>query len=491
MRQLRKVLVANRGEIALRIMRTCKELGIRSVAVFSEADRQSAHVRYADEACCIGPAPSKDSYLAIERVLHAAETSGADAVHPGYGFLSENASFAERCAAAGLVFIGPPASAIAVMGDKTHARKLMQKAGVPVVPGTPLAVETVEEAMWTAESMGYPVIIKAAAGGGGKGMRLIESPEQLAQSISLSQSEARSSFGDSRVFIEKYVVRPRHIEVQVLLDSHGGAVHLFERECSVQRRHQKVIEEAPSCAVAPVLRDRITGAALRAARACGYEGAGTVEFLVDQDQEFYFMEMNTRLQVEHPVTEWITGLDLVAEQIRVADGERLPFTQSDLAMHGHSIECRIYAEDPASGFLPDAGMLIRHAPPTGIGVRVDASFDEPGEVSIYYDPMIAKVSTWGRTREEAIRRMARALKDYAIAGVKTTIPFCLRLMESEVFRRGDLSTHFVTDHPALSVPRPVPYGQARAAAIAAALGQRVRLPAGVQPSGQWQQRRRR
>ncbi len=489
MRQLRNVLIANRGEIALRVMRTCKELGIRTVAVYSEADRQSAHVRYADQACCIGPAPSKQSYLAIDRVLDAAKECGADAVHPAYGFLSENATFAERCTAAGLVFIGPPASAIAVMGDKTRARTLMQQAGVPVVPGTPDAVESLEEAKATAVRIGYPIITKAAAGGGGKGMRLIESPSELKESMALAQSEAQSSFGDRRVFIEKYLVKPRHIEVQVLLDSHDGAVHLFERECSIQRRHQKVIEEAPSCVVTPALRRKMTDAALRAAYACGYEGAGTVEFLLDRDGSFYFMEMNTRLQVEHPVTEWITGLDLVEAQIRVARGERLPYTQADLGVYGHAIECRVYAEDAAAGFLPDAGMLVRHAPCTGFGIRVDAAFDVPGEVSIHYDPMIAKVSTWGRTREEAIRRMVRALKDYDVVGVKTTIPFCLRVMESDAFRRGDLSTHFIGEHPALLAPRPATPEDARAAAIAAVLGRQVPQPTASQPSVQWQRRR--
>ena len=491
MRQPKKVLVANRGEIALRVMRTCKELGLRTVAVYSEADRNSAHVRYAEEAHCIGPAPSKASYLAIGRVLEAARASGADAIHPGYGFLSENADFAERCVAAGLLFIGPSAKAIRLMGDKTRARTLMRQVGVPVVPGTADAVRSMAEAKATAARIGYPVITKAAAGGGGKGMRLIESADKLERSMELARGEAQSSFGDSRVFIEKYLVEPRHIEVQVLLDSHGGGVHLFERECSIQRRHQKVIEEAPSCVVTPSLRASMTGAALKAAYACGYEGAGTVEFLLDRDRHFYFMEMNTRLQVEHPVTEWITGLDLVEAQIRVARGEPLPFTQADLAMHGHAIESRVYAEDTAAGFLPDAGALVRHAPCTGLGVRVDASFDGPGEVSIHYDPMIAKVSTWGRTREEAIRRMVRALRDYDVAGVKTTIPFCLRVMESEAFRCGDLSTHFVGNHPALLTPPAVESATARAAAIAAVLS-RPNAPPSVtsRPSDRWRWRSR-
>ena len=489
MRELHKVLIANRGEIALRVMRTCKELNLRTVAVFSEADRTSAHVRYADEAYEIGPAPSIQSYLDMDRILHVAEVCGADAVHPGYGFLSENATFAERCIAAGLAFIGPPASAIAIMGDKTRARTLMQEAGVPVVPGTPDAVTSLQEAQETAARIGYPVMTKAAAGGGGKGMRRIDTPGELERSMALAESEALSSFGDRRVFIEKYLQQPRHIEVQVLLDRHGGGVHLFERECSIQRRHQKVIEEAPSSAVSDELRSRMTHAALQAAFACGYENAGTVEFLLDQEENFYFMEMNTRLQVEHPVTEWITGLDLVAAQIRIASGEPLPWKQSDLAIRGHAIECRVYAEDPAANFIPDAGQIVRHAPCSGFGVRVDAAYDEPGEVSIHYDPMIAKVSTWGQSRREAIRRMARALKDYHIAGVKTTIPFCLAVMENVAFQRGELSTHFIEEHPDLAAACDVSQEEARAAAIAAARTRpKPSFSAGA-PSPRWQQRR--
>jgi len=491
-RTFQKILVANRGEIALRVMRTCKEMGIRTVAVFSEADRLSAHARYADEAFCIGPALSQASYLAADRVVKVAQESGADAIHPGYGFLSENADFADRCEAAGLVFIGPPGSAIRVMGDKTRARTLMQQADVPVVPGTPDVASSLQEAHAFAERVGFPIITKAAAGGGGKGMRLIEDAATLEQSLVLSRSEAQAAFGDERVFIEKYLVAPRHIEVQILCDRYGDGIHLFERECSIQRRHQKVVEEAPSCVVTPELRNRMTAAALRAAAACGYEGAGTVEFLVGQDQEFYFMEMNTRLQVEHPVTEWITGLDLVAAQITVAQGMPLPISQQDLTIHGHAIECRVYAEDPANGFLPDAGMLVRHAPPSGLGVRVDASYDVPGEVSIHYDPMIAKLSTWGRTRAEAVRRMVRALRDYDIVGVKTTIPFCLRVMESEAFLRGDLSTHFVADHPELVDPLPATPDRMRAAAVAAVMDRPVPTPqvaVSLQPESLWRRRR--
>ena len=468
MRRLSKVLIANRGEIAVRVMQTCRELGIQTVAVYSEADRESAHVRYADEAHCIGPPPAPQSYLDMDRVIGAARQSGADAVHPGYGFLSENAAFAERCAQAGLVFIGPSAAAIRLMGDKTQARALMQEAGVPVLPGS-APVETIEEATAAAKAIGYPVLTKAAAGGGGKGMRLIQDASELSSLVSLARGEAQAAFGDGRVFIEKYLSAPRHIEVQILMDRLGNGLHLYERECSIQRRHQKVIEEAPSSAVTPELRQSMTEAALRAAAACGYEGAGTVEFLMDEDGSFYFMEMNTRLQVEHPVTEWITGVDLVAAQIEIASGEKLSIKQSDLTLNGHAMECRVYAEDPVHGFMPDAGTLKHHIPATGLGVRLDTAYDVPGDVSIHYDPMIAKVSTWGRTRAEAVRRMTRALKDYRVVGVKTTIPFCLRVMESEAFRRGDLSTHFITDHPDLLAPPAADCeNEDRAAAVAAA-----------------------
>ncbi len=442
-RRIRKVLVANRGEIAVRVIRTCKELGIKTVAVCSEADRTALHVRMADEAYVIGPAPSSQSYLVQDRIIEVARQSGADAIHPGYGFLSENAAFAEACAAAGLIFIGPPPSAIRAMGDKTAAKALMAEAGVPMAPGTTAAVVDMDEGARIAAEIGYPVLIKAAAGGGGKGMRIVERPEDFRRSMEMARSEAQSAFGDGRVFIEKYIQEPRHIEFQVLADSHGNCVHLFERECSVQRRHQKVIEEAPSSILTPDVRARMGKAAVLAAQACGYVNAGTVEFLVDKDLNFYFMEMNTRLQVEHPVTEQITGLDLVAEQIRIAEGEPLGYAQEDLAIHGHAVECRVYAEDPANNFLPDPGPLLRHATPSGPGVRVDAGVEQGGEVQIHYDPMISKLITWGRTREEAIRRMQRALAEYDIAGVRTTIPFCQFVMEHEAFRSGNFSTHFV------------------------------------------------
>ncbi|ARA93971.1 acetyl-CoA carboxylase biotin carboxylase subunit [Rhodothermaceae bacterium RA] len=469
MATIRKVLIANRGEIAVRVIRTCREHGIGTVAVFSEPDRTAPHVRLADEAYLIGPAPSAQSYLVQEKILEVAHRSGADAVHPGYGFLSENATFAQACADAGLIFIGPPPQAIKAMGDKTEARLLMEQAGVPMAPGTTDAIDDPDEAARIADEIGYPVLIKAAAGGGGKGMRIVEDPAEFARSFRAARSEAASAFGDGRVFIEKYIVQPRHIEFQILADQHGHCVHLFERECSVQRRHQKVIEEAPSSILTPEVRRRMGEAAVAAARACGYFNAGTVEFLVDNDLNFYFMEMNTRLQVEHPVTEGITGLDLVAEQLRVAEGEELGYTQEDLSIHGHAIECRVYAEDPLSGFLPDPGPLLRHAPPSGFGVRVDAGVEQGGEVLIHYDPMISKLITWGRTREEAIRRMERALDEYDIAGVQTTIPFCRFVMGHEAFRSGRFSTHFVQDHFEPSVLTPDDPAFDEAAAVAATL----------------------
>ena len=467
--RLKKVLIANRGEIAVRVMRTCREFDIRTVAVYSEADRSALHVRMADEAVAIGPAPSSASYLNMGNIIAAAQRAGADAIHPGYGFLSENADFAEACADAGIVFIGPPPEAIRLMGDKTAARGLMERAGVPMAPGTVGAIEDVREAEAIAREIGYPVLIKAAAGGGGKGMRVVETPAEFARLMEMAASEAQSAFGDARVFIEKYISRPRHIEFQILADSHGNVVHLFERECSIQRRHQKVIEEAPSAILTPELRTEMGAAAVAAAQACGYVNAGTVEFLVDDDLNFYFMEMNTRLQVEHPVTEWITGLDLVAEQLSIAGGEALSFRQDDLRMYGHSIEARIYAEDPSNRFLPDPGVLRRHRLPSGPGVRVDNGVDEGGRVEIHYDPLISKLTTWGMTRAAAIERMESALREYEIAGVRTTIPFCRFVMGHDAFRSGRLSTHFVSEH---FTPEQLPAGDdelAEAAALAAAL----------------------
>ena len=445
-RPIRKVLIANRGEIAVRVMRTCQERGMETVAVYSDPDRAAPHVRLADEAYNIGPAAANQSYLVQEKILDVAQKSGADAIHPGYGFLSENAGFAEACDDAGVIFVGPPPAAIRAMGDKTAARTLMEDAGVPMAPGTTDAVADADEGARVASEIGYPVLIKAAAGGGGKGMRIVHQPEAFQRAMEMAQSEAESAFGDGRVFIEKYIEEPRHIEFQILADQHGNTVHLFERECSIQRRHQKVVEEAPSSILTPEVRAEMGAAAVRAAEACGYTNAGTVEFLVDNDLNYYFMEMNTRLQVEHPVTEWITGVDLVAEQLRVAAGEPLAFEQDDLSMHGHAIESRIYAEDPANNFLPDPGDLLRHAPPSGFGVRVDAGVEQGGKVLIHYDPMISKLTTWGRDRDEAIRRMIRALDEYEIAGMETTISFCRFAMEHEAFRSGQFSTHFVPDH---------------------------------------------
>jgi acetyl-CoA carboxylase biotin carboxylase subunit len=445
-RPIRKVLIANRGEIAVRIMRTCAELGISTVAVFSEPDRSAMHVRMADEAYPIGEAASSASYLVIERLVRVALDCGADAIHPGYGFLSENAAFSQACLDAGIVFIGPSPATISAMGDKTAARALMEKAGVPMAPGTIDAVASVDAGLVAADGIGYPVLIKAAAGGGGKGMRIVRKHSEFKAAFSASQSESLSAFGDSRVFIEKYIDEPRHIEFQIVADMHGNVVHLFERECSIQRRHQKVVEEAPSSILDEELRHTMGQASIEAARSCGYLGAGTVEFLVDGDGQFYFMEMNTRLQVEHPVTEWITGIDLVAAQIRIAEGHPLPWTQEEVHIHGHAVECRVYAEDPKSNFMPGPGRLIRHRAPGGFGVRVDTGVEEGDEVSIHYDPMISKLTTWGNEREEAINRMIRALNEYEIAGVPSTIPFCRFVMEHDSFRSGRFSTHFVDDH---------------------------------------------
>ncbi|MCY4170095.1 MAG: acetyl-CoA carboxylase biotin carboxylase subunit [Bacteroidetes bacterium] len=451
MPRIKKILIANRGEIALRIMRTCRVLGLHSVAIYSEADRESAHVVYADEAYCVGPPRSLDSYLNIERIIEIARLSRSDAVHPGYGFLSERAEFAHACNELGVLFIGPPAKAISDMGDKVLARQLMQSNGIPVIPGTPRGVTNLEEALTISESIGYPVLVKAAAGGGGKGMRKVHNAQEMKSAIHLAKSEASSSFGDERIFIEKYLDHARHIEFQILSDSHGNCVHLFERECSIQRRHQKLIEEAPATIMTENLRTKMGAAAIQVAEACNYVGAGTIEFLLDRENNFYFMEMNTRLQVEHPVTEYITGLDLVAEQISIAEGKPIKFTQSDLSIHGHAIECRIYAEDPDSKFLPSPGIISFHQIPAGVGVRIDSSITESGEVPIHYDPLISKVITWGVSRDEATMRMIAALGDYFIAGVKTTRKFCRQVMKSEAWQQAQLSTHFLDAHPDLFI----------------------------------------
>ncbi|MFN5664963.1 MAG: acetyl-CoA carboxylase biotin carboxylase subunit, partial [Bacteroidota bacterium] len=425
---MRKILVANRGEIALRVMRTAKEMGIKTVAVFSEADRNALHVRYADEAVCIGPAASSQSYLKMDTIIEVAQKTGADAIHPGYGFLSENAEFADKVEKTGITFIGPTGDAMRTMGSKIGAKQAVEKFNVPMVPGTKEAIQDVLAAKKIAASIGYPILIKASAGGGGKGMRVVNQESEFEEQIKLAQSEAISAFGDGAVFIEKYVGSPRHIEIQILGDNFGNIVYLFERECSIQRRHQKLVEEAPSSCLTPEIRKQMGEAAVNVAKACNYSGAGTVEFLVDEQLNFYFLEMNTRLQVEHPVTEQIVGLDLVKEQIRVARGEKLGYTQQDLAIHGHAIELRVCAEDPANNFLPDIGKLTTYKVPQGYGVRVDDSFEEGMEIPIHYDPMIAKLITFGKTRQEAITRMIRAIKDYKISGIETTLPFGLFVM---------------------------------------------------------------
>lgn len=440
---MKKILVANRGEIALRVMRTAKEMGIKTVAVYSEADRQALHVRYADEAVCIGPAPSNQSYLVMDNILAVAKRLRVDGIHPGYGFLSENAVFARKVKEAGITFIGPTAEAMEVMGSKLGAKAAVKAFGVPMVPGTEGAIQDVNEAKKIAGEIGYPVLIKASAGGGGKGMRVVEQASEFEQQVQMAMSEALSAFGDGSVFIEKYVGSPRHIEFQILGDTHGNIVHLFERECSIQRRHQKLVEEAPSSCLTPEVRKKMGEAAVNVAKACNYTGAGTVEFLVDEKLNFYFLEMNTRLQVEHPVTEQIVGLDLVKEQIRVARGEQLGYTQEDLTIHGHAIELRVCAEDPANQFLPDIGKLHTYRTPQGYGVRVDDSFEEGMEIPIHYDPMIAKLITFGSSRKEAIDRMIRAIDDYRISGIETTLQFGKFAMQHEAFVSGNFDTKFI------------------------------------------------
>lgn len=440
----KKILIANRGEIAVRVVRACREMDISPVAVYSEADAAALHVRLADEAYPLGPAPSVESYLRIDRVIEAARLSGAEAIHPGYGFLAENAGFARAVAGAGLVFIGPPAEAMDLMGSKTSARRAAIAAGGSVVPGTTEPLASVADARETAERVGYPVMLKAAAGGGGKGMRLVASESEIASAFENARSEAAAAFGDESVYIEKVVERPRHIEIQIFADAHGNCVHLGERECSIQRRHQKVIEECPSPIGDADLREAMGASAVRIARAANYVGAGTIEFLVsDVTRDFYFLEMNTRLQVEHPVTELVTGLDLVREQIRVAAGEPLSFTQGDVRWTGHAVECRVYAEDPEQNFMPSPGRITHLRVPAGPGVRDDGGVYEGADVSIYYDPMISKLATWGRTRDEAIERMRRALSEYVVGGIKTTLPFFREVMRDEEFIAGRLDTGFI------------------------------------------------
>jgi acetyl-CoA carboxylase biotin carboxylase subunit len=440
---MRKILIANRGEIALRIMRSAREMGIKTVAVYSEADREALHVRYADEAICIGPAPSNQSYLVGEKIIEACLLTGADAIHPGYGFLSENAGFARMVKEAGIILIGPTPEAMEIMGNKLSAKSAALKYNIPMVPGTEEAISDVAEAKRRAVEVGFPILIKAAAGGGGKGMRIVNAENDFEEQMQLAVSEAVSAFGDGAVFIERFVSSPRHIEIQILGDTHGNIVHLFERECSIQRRHQKVVEEAPSSILTPDMRSRMGACAVDVARAVNYIGAGTVEFILDENLDFFFLEMNTRLQVEHPVTELITGLDLVKEQIRIARGEPIGYIQDDLKISGHAVELRVYAEDPDNNFLPDIGVLETYITPKGNGVRVDDGFEQGMEIPIYYDPMIAKLIVFGSNREEAIQRMIRAIDEYDITGIKTTLNFGKFVMQHEAFRTGNFDTHFV------------------------------------------------
>lgn len=443
---IKKLLVANRGEIALRIMRTAHEMGIATVAVYSDADRKALHVQYAHEAVNIGPPPSSESYLRMEKIIDAAKATGADAIHPGYGFLSENEDFARMVEKAGLTFIGPPSAAIEVMGSKLAAKATVAKYNVPLVPGTAEAISDVVAAKKIAKEIGYPVLIKASAGGGGKGMRIVNDEASFEEQMERAISEAKSAFGDGSVFIEKYITKPRHIEFQIFGDKHGNVVHLFERECSIQRRHQKVVEEAPSAVLTPENRKAMGEAAINVAKSCGYYGAGTVEFILDENLNFYFLEMNTRLQVEHPVTEEITGLDLVKLQIHVAQGEPLPFKQDDLKIHGHAVEIRVYAEDPTNNFLPDIGTLSTYKRPQGHGVRVDDGFEQGMEIPFYYDPMIAKLICHAETREGAIEKMIRAINEYEITGLQTTLGFCRFVMQHQAFRSGDFDTRFVENY---------------------------------------------
>lgn len=443
----KKILIANRGEIAVRVIRACKELGIQTVAIYSEPDRDALHVTLADEAYCVGPTASKQSYLNIPNIMAAATATGVDAIHPGYGFLAENADFAEIVEAVGITFIGPSVEAIEKMGDKSVAKDTMQQANVPCVPGTDGLIEDIWEALRVADEIGYPVIIKATAGGGGKGMRVATNPEELEKSIKMAQAEAETAFGNAGVYLEKFVEEPRHVEIQIMGDKHGNAVYLGERDCSIQRRHQKLIEEAPSPALDPELRKKMGESAVAAALAVNYSGVGTVEFLLDKHGNYYFMEMNTRIQVEHPVTEMITGIDLIKEQIRVAYGEPLSFQQTDIQLDGWAIECRINAEDPDKNFMPSPGTITKYLPPGGFGVRVDSAAYPGYKVTPFYDSMIAKLIVWAPTRMEAIARMERALQEFQIEGIKTTIPFHLKVLNHPAFMEGDVNTKFLEMYP--------------------------------------------
>jgi acetyl-CoA carboxylase biotin carboxylase subunit len=470
----RKILIANRGEIAVRIIRACHEMDIATVAVFSDADRTALHVRFAHEAYPIGASPSSESYLNIGRILEVARRSGAEAIHPGYGFLAENPAFSRACRDAGIVFIGPPPEAMEALGDKVRAREIMTRAGVPVVPGTPSLTDGAAEAITWAQRVGYPVLLKAAAGGGGKGMRVVRRDEDMPSLLAQARGEAQAAFGDARVFIEKLVERPRHIEVQILADGHGGCIHLGERECSIQRRHQKLIEECPSPVVDESTRRRIGQLAVTAVQAAGYVNAGTVEFLRGDDGRFYFMEVNARLQVEHPVTEMVTGVDLVKAMIEIASGGTLPLTQDAVDLRGHSIECRIVAEDPLQGFMPSPGRIHAQRPPAGPGIRYDGGTYDGYVVPIFYDPLVGKLIVWGRDREEAVARMSRALNELRIDGLTTSVSFHRKVMVHPAFRRGDLHTGFLQEHPELLSPDDDPWLN-EIAVVAAAIAHFRRL----------------
>jgi pyruvate carboxylase subunit A len=464
---MKKILVANRGEIALRVMKTVKRMGIDTVAVYSEADRNAPHVRFADEAVCIGPAASSESYLKGDKIIEVAKQLGVDGIHPGYGFLSENAGFAEAVEKNGITWIGPGSKAIKVMGSKLAAKDAVKAYDIPMVPGIDEAITDTEKAKAIGRDIGFPILIKASAGGGGKGMRVVEKEENLEDQMKRAISEAESAFGDGSVFIEKYVSSPRHIEIQVLSDTHGNYLHLFERECSVQRRHQKVVEEAPSVVLDDELRTKMGEAAVKVAKACDYVGAGTVEFLFDENRNFYFLEMNTRLQVEHPVTEYITGVDLVEQQIRIARGEAIAFSQDDLKIKGHAMELRVYAEDPLEDFMPSTGTLEKYQIPQGEGIRMDNGFEEGMEVPIYYDPMLAKLVTYGKTREEAIEVMIKAIDNYIVEGVSTTLAFGKFVFQHDAFRSGDFDTHFVKKYYSPEALKEETEQEARLAALLA------------------------
>ncbi|MBG6132262.1 acetyl-CoA carboxylase biotin carboxylase subunit [Aquimarina sp. EL_43] len=469
---MKKILVANRGEIAIRVMTTARKMGIKTVAIYSTVDRNAPHVKFADEAVCIGEAPSNQSYLLGSKIIEVAKQLHVDAIHPGYGFLSENAEFAEEVEKNNIIFIGPKSKAIKVMGSKLAAKDAVKAYDIPMVPGIDEAITDVVKAKKIASEIGFPILIKASAGGGGKGMRVVEEEKDLESQMNRAISEATSAFGDGSVFIEKYVASPRHIEIQVMADSHGNVVHLFERECSVQRRHQKVVEEAPSAVLSPELRSEMGEAAVKVAKACDYLGAGTVEFLLDENHNFYFLEMNTRLQVEHPVTELITGTDLVALQIKVARGEKLPIQQEDLSIQGHALELRVYAEDPLNDFLPSVGNLETYQLPVGKGIRVDNGFEEGMDIPIYYDPMLSKLITYGKTREEAIQLMIKAIDNYTIKGVQTTLPFGKFVFEHDAFKSGNFDTHFVKKY---FIPETIQSAMEKEAKIAALIAMKQYL----------------